>query len=76
METTNITELKNIISHLEELNNDKKDIQEVIKSTYNEAATKGFDKKSIRQTIRLRAINREEADKELELVPEYFKMIG
>lgn len=76
MEATNVTELKKFINRLEELNNDKKDIQEVIKSTYNEAAAKGFDKKSIRQTIRLRAINREEADKELELVPEYFNLIG
>ena len=56
--------LRNSVEQIEKLEEEKKDIAEQIKEVYAEAKSFGFDTKILRQTIRLRKIDRAEREEQ------------
>lgn len=76
MEVVNASELKKYILRLEEINNDKKDLQIIMRSVFDEMEGKGFPKHYIKQTLRLRALTKAQAEEELDIVQTYLKAIG
>lgn len=65
-----VKELKSYIERIERLNAEKDDIAVMIREIFTEAAANGFDKKAMRELIRLRkkeASEREELESLLEL---------
>lgn len=56
--------LKSIIERIESLERQKDDFAEDIREVYTEAGSQGFDKKALRQVIKLRKMD---ADKRSEL---------
>ncbi len=47
-------ELLRYVERIEKLEEDKKEIQDDIKSVYDEASGKGFDKKALKEVLKLR----------------------
>lgn len=68
--------LKLLISRIENLESEKKGISEDIKDVYGEAAAVGYDKKILRQVIKLRKL-RDDERAEMEAVLEaYMAALG
>lgn len=68
--------LRNSVEQIEKLEEEKKDIAEQIKEVYAEAKSFGFDTKILRQTIRLRKIDRAEREEQEELLELYLDALG
>lgn len=62
MADVNSTQLETYIERIERLNEDKKNILADIREVYAQADSEGFDKKAIREVIKLRAIAKEERE--------------
>lgn len=60
MTETTDDRLRLLIERIENLESDKKCISDDIKDVYTEAASTGYDKKILRQVIKLRKMRRDE----------------
>lgn len=67
--------LRNSVEQIEKLEEEKKEIAEQIKEVYAEAKSFGFDTKVLRQTIRLRKIDRAEREEQEELLDLYLNAL-
>ena len=68
--------LKLFIERIENLEEEKRALQEDIKEVYAEAKGTGFDTKAMRELIRLRKKSQEERNEQEELVDLYMTAIG
>jgi uncharacterized protein (UPF0335 family) len=66
------TRLRLLIERIEGLESDKADITDDIKDVYNEGASVGYDKKAMREVVRLRKMERD-ARREFEAITEVYK---
>lgn len=73
--TTN-PELKSFIERIESLEETKSDIASDIKDIFTEAASQGFDKKALRQVIKLRKVAKAEREEQEEMVRVYLEAVG
>lgn len=78
-EGTNISisadRLRNIIERVERLNEEKKEISEAIKDIMSEAKSAGFDVKTIREIIRIRATDQAEREEREQLRDLYLQAL-
>ena len=63
--------MKSLIERIERLNEEKKALQEDIKAVFGEAADTGFDTKTIRAIIKIRAMGKDEYDEQQHLIELY-----
>lgn len=79
-EGTNISisadRLRSIIERVERLNEEKKEISESIKDIMSEAKSAGFDVKTIREIIRIRATDQAEREEREQLRDLYLQALG
>lgn len=68
--------LKNIISKIEKLEEEKSNIMEDIREVYAEAKAVGFDAKTIRKVIKLKKMDSEKLQEEEYLLDLYRNAIG
>ena len=69
-------QLRSFIEKIERLEQDKAEINEVIRETFSEAKSEGFDVKVIRQLIKIRRMKKEELVEQEELLDLYRKVLG
>lgn len=68
--------LQLLIDRIERLNEEKQGIQEDIKQTYSEAASTGYDKKILRQVIKLRKMRADERQEMEAVLEAYMTALG
>ncbi len=68
--------LRQTISKIERLEEEKKEVSEQIKEVYGEAKALGFDVKAIRQVIRLRKIDRADREEMDMILDTYLRAVG
>ena len=68
--------LKEYVDRIIKLADDKKEIQDFIALVYEEAASKGFDKKALKDAIKMLKMEKVERDYHLELTSLYLEKIG
>jgi uncharacterized protein (UPF0335 family) len=68
--------LKQIVSNIEHLADEEKEIKEQIAAVYKEAATQGFDVKIIRKIISIRKKDVNRLREEEDLLEMYKKALG
>lgn len=68
--------LKEYVDRIISLADQKKEIQEFISNVYEEAASKGFDKKALKDAIKMLKMEKVERDYHLELTNLYLEQIG
>ncbi len=69
-------QLRSFIEKIERLEQDKAEIGEVIRETFAEAKSEGFDIKVMRQLIKMRRMKKEELDEQQELLELYRQALG
>ena len=69
-------QLRSFIEKIERLEQDKAEINEVIRETFSEAKSEGFDVKVMRQLIKIRRMKKEELMEQEELLDLYRKVLG
>lgn len=69
-------ELRQFVERIEKLEQEKSDIASDIKDVYTELAGRGYDKKSVRQIIKIRKKDREELQEEEEILNLYREALG
>lgn len=69
-------QLKQYVEQIERLEEEKAAIGSDIKDKYDEAASNGFDKKIMRQVIRLRKKSREQRQEEETILDVYLHALG
>lgn len=68
--------LKEYVNRIEKLSEEKKEIQNLIALVYEEAASKGFDKKALKDAIKMLKLEKGERDYHLELTSLYLDQIS
>jgi len=68
--------LKEYVDRIIKLADEKKELQDCISSVYEEAASKGFDKKALKDAIKMLKMEKVERDYHLELTNLYLEQIG
>lgn len=68
--------LKQIISRIESLEEDKKQIAADIKDVYAEAKALGFDTKALRKVVSLRKLDRQEREEMEMMLDLYLQALG
>lgn len=68
--------LRQTVSKIERLEDEKKEVAEQIKDVYSEAKSLGFDVKALRQVIRLRKVDRAEREEQEMILETYLIAIG
>lgn len=68
--------LLSLVQRIERLNDEKKALQEDIKGVYDEAGSAGYDKRAIRQLVRLRAQDPQKLREQEEMLSIYKSAIG
>ncbi len=68
--------LKEYTDRIEKLEEEKKEISDQITTVYQEAESKGFDKKALKQALKMLKLQKEERDRQLELTTQYLEEIG
>lgn len=68
--------LREYADRITKLSEEKKEIQDFISSVYEEAASKGFDKKALKEAIKMLKMEKTERDYHLELTNLYLEQIG
>jgi len=68
--------LKTYIEEIERQEDAKTEIQETIKSFFEEAKSEGFDTKAMRQVLRLRKKGKQEWDEEMSILDVYVHALG
>ncbi|MBV0899943.1 MAG: DUF2312 domain-containing protein [Wolbachia endosymbiont of Fragariocoptes setiger] len=69
-------ELKNYIERIENLEKEKKDIQDHIRDIYAKAADEGFDAKVMKQVVRLRKMDGDDREEQEALLDVYKRALG
>ncbi len=69
-------QLRQYIERIEQLETEKKSLQDDIKEVYNEAKANGFDVKTMRQVVRLRKQDEHERREQNELLALYCRALG
>jgi uncharacterized protein (UPF0335 family) len=69
-------QLKSIVERIEALNATKADILADVKEVYEEARSAGFDKKAIREIVKLRKLDPDELDQLDEITKLHRQQIG
>ncbi|MCP5322448.1 MAG: DUF2312 domain-containing protein [Candidatus Paracaedibacteraceae bacterium] len=68
--------LKNLIERIEKLEQEKANLAEHIREVYAEAKSSGFDTKVMRQVLKLRKMDLQEAQEQEELLDIYRAALG
>lgn len=68
--------LKEYTDRIEKLEEEKKEIFDQISTVYQEAESKGFDKKALKQALKMLKLQKEERERQLELTTQYLEEIG
>lgn len=68
--------LKSFVERIERLNEEKANLAADVKEVFAEAAQTGFDKKALREVIRLRKKDKRDREELEQLVTLYEKSIG
>lgn len=68
--------LRQIVTAIEKLDEEKKSISEDIKERYAEAKGAGFDAKIVRQVVRLRKVERQEREEQDQIRDLYLHALG
>lgn len=68
--------LREYVDRIIKLADEKKEIQDFITSVYEEAESKGFDKKALKDAIKMLKMEKVERDYHLELTNLYLEQIG
>ncbi len=76
MNETTREKLRQTVSKIERLEDEKKEVAEQIKDIYAEAKALGFDVKALRQVIRLRKVDRAEREEQEMILETYLIAIG
>lgn len=76
LEVIESQELINIINKLEKLEEEKRDLGDVINDTYNEAKVKGYDIKIIKHILKLKKKDKDELAEEDSLIELYRNAVG
>lgn len=69
-------QLLSYIERIEQLEEDKKGISDDIKDVYTELKGNGFDKKAVREIVKLRKKSRDEVQEERSILDTYLHAIG
>lgn len=69
-------QLRQFVEQIERLETDKKDIGNDIRDKYTEAAAVGFDKKALRQVVKLRRKTTAERQEEETVLDVYLHALG
>lgn len=72
----NAEQLQSIIDRVENLQEDKKGVADDIRDVFNEAKGNGFDVKTIREIIKLRAMDAQEREEKDALISAYQRALG
>ncbi len=68
--------LQLLIDRIERLSEEKKGIQDDIKDVYSEAASTGYDRKILRQVIKLRKMRQDERQEMEAVLEAYMAALG
>ena len=68
--------LRQTVSKIERLEEEKKEVAEQIKEIYAEAKAFGFDTKALRQVIKLRKVDRAEREEQEMVLDTYLLALG
>lgn len=68
--------LKEYTDRIERLEEEKKEISDQISTVFQEAESKGFDKKALKQALKMLKLQKEERDRQLDLTSQYLDEIG
>jgi uncharacterized protein (UPF0335 family) len=68
--------LKQVVSKIEKLEEEKKEVGGQIKDTYAEAKAMGYDTKALRAVIRLRRMDRQEREEAEAILDTYLMALG
>ncbi len=69
-------QLRQIVSKIERIEEEKANILEALKDVYNEAKSQGFDVKVLKKVIKNRKIDRQKLEEEKELIEIYTDSLG
>lgn len=69
-------QLRSIVERIERLEEEKKALADDIREIYAEAKANGFDPKTIRQVVKLRAMDKSERDEQAALLDLYLNALG
>ncbi len=68
--------LKQVVSKIEKLEEEKKEVRGQIKDVYQEAKSMGYDTKALRTVIRLRKLDRQEREEQEAILDTYLLALG
>ena len=68
--------LRSFVERIERLEEDKAAVAEDIGAVYSEAGSDGFDKKIIRQVVKLRKMDKQKREEQQELLDLYLSALG
>lgn len=68
--------LKEYADRIANLEEEKKEISDQIATVYQEAESKGFDKRALRQALKMLKLQKAERDRQLDLTSQYLDEIG
>jgi uncharacterized protein (UPF0335 family) len=68
--------LKQVVSKIERLEEEKKEVGGQIKDVYSEAKSMGYDTKALRQVIRFRKTDRQEREEQEAILDTYLLALG
>lgn len=68
--------LKQVVSKIEKLEEEKKEVGGQIKDVYAEAKSMGYDTKALRQVVRLRRMDRQEREEAEAILDTYLMALG
>lgn len=68
--------LQQYVSRIENLENEKADLASDIRDIYAEAVGNGFDKKTIREVIKLRKLDKAAREEKQQMVQLYLDVLG
>lgn len=68
-------QLRQLIEKLERLEQEKAQVAEVIRETFQEAKSQGFDPKILRKVLKVRAADQEKLEEEEELIQAYLRTL-
>jgi uncharacterized protein (UPF0335 family) len=69
-------ELRQYIERVERLEEEKREISDLIKAVYKEAKGQGYETKIVKQIVRLRRMEKAERDEEESLLDTYKEALG
>lgn len=68
--------LRQLVTRIEKLEEEKKGIADDVKETYAEAKALGFDTKALRQVVRYRKLDRQEREEQEQMRELYLHALG